>query len=103
MCNPTLGVTEQLERASRRTCKKPRDRCSSRRCHGKTCGGRNLHKQCGRGGACVTKDEELRFCKGIRPNNFFELIEEIGPDMEMDMEESNIDLDYGNIGNGILS
>ena len=52
------------------------------------------NSQCGRGGIC-TKNKKHR-CKQPRFDSFLDLIEETGPNMEMDIDEYGTDLDYGN-------
>ena len=68
----------------------PKTSCSS--CKNKPC---RRSSQCGRGGTCTSYSKKK--CKRSRNAAFFDLIEETGPDMEINMEETDIDLDYGNI------
>ena len=76
-----MGVMEEIQR------KKP----SCRTREGNNC---FASKQCGRGGIC-TSNPKYR-CKRPRYDGFFDLIEETGLNMDMDIKEYGTDLDYGN-------
>ena len=80
LCNPPLGVIEEIQR------KKP----SCRTQEGKNC---RKHFQCGRRGICTSNPKHR--CKRPRYDGFFDIIEETGPNMDMDIEEYGTDLDYG--------
>ena len=78
-----------IERKSRKKCKRwsSCSKCKNKRC--------NRNNQCGRRGICP---RDKRECQKGQYNNFFDMIEETRFDMEMDIEESNTDLGYGNTG-----
>ena len=81
ICNPPMGVMEEIQR------RKP----SCRTQQGKNC---RKHRQCGRGGICTSNPKHR--CKRPRFDGFFDLIEETGPNMDLDIEDYGTDLDYGN-------
>ena len=79
-----------IERKSGRRCSRWKD-CS--RCENKKCYGKN---QCGRGGICTRNYNKCISRPRSRYDDFLDMIEETRPNM--DIEESNTDLDYGNTG-----
>ena len=101
LCDPPLGVIEEMIKENERSKTKcwRKTKCSSSKCMNKKC---TKKGQCGKGGFCLRKKNHGRFCKKIsRYDDFFDLIEETGPNMEMDIEEYDTDLDYGSTSYGV--
>ena len=89
MCNPSWGVLAEVARG------KPKKSCTKYK--NKLC---KKNSQCGRGGICTAFADKK--CKKSRYDSFLDVLEETGTNMEMDIEEYDMDLDYGNTDKSLL-
>ena len=83
MCDPPWGVLEEMARGkSKKSCRKYKN---------KPC---KKNRQCGRGGTCTAFPNKK--CNKPIYDSFLDVLEETGTNTEMDIEEYDMDLDYGN-------